>query len=136
MLPERIERAAALLERLFDDPALLARFRERPGAVLREAGLQDLARATGEGPLNEPPTLDERVLPSGLAGLFAAVAAEGFALAQLVDQAHAQAGPAVPGAGDHAPQAPGPPAEAPAPPPRGPGLAVPPHRPPAPARRL
>ncbi|MGZ4169580.1 MAG: hypothetical protein ACXVSA_22950, partial [Solirubrobacteraceae bacterium] len=80
--PERVERAAALLERLLTDAEFRARFRSRPEVACREAGLTDLADEIrmGGGALQ---TLEVRESRSSLLGVLMAAALEGVGVLEL-----------------------------------------------------
>ncbi len=64
---EEIERSAALIERLLGEPELRRRFRADAAGVLREHGLDQLARGLGPG-RQALLTLEMRESRSSLAG--------------------------------------------------------------------
>ena len=80
--PDRVERAAELLERLLSDASFRARFRAQPVAACREAGLPDLAQEIAEagGSLQ---TLELRESRSSLVGVLMAAALEGIGVLEL-----------------------------------------------------
>jgi soluble lytic murein transglycosylase-like protein len=94
MPPDRIDRAAELLERLVADAHAREQFRARPARELERCGLDDVAAELGDRPLKAMHTLELRESRSSLAGLFLAAAAETVGLMQLIEHAQARGGEA------------------------------------------
>src|SRR3954451_15430957 len=79
MAPRDQDTAAALIQRLLEDPVLRDRFRRDPAGTLREAGLGEIADEVpreADGKLMQ--TLDIRESRSSRAGAMMAAAIEGF----------------------------------------------------------
>src|SRR3954463_14604845 len=79
MAPRDQDAAAALIQRLLEDPVLRDRFRRDPAGTLREAGLGEIADEVPREPDGKlMQTLDIRESRSSLAGAMMAAAVEGF----------------------------------------------------------
>jgi hypothetical protein len=80
--PDRIERAAELLERLLADAAFRERFRAQPEAACREAGFPDIAEEIAQAG-SSLQTLELRESRSSLVGVLMAAALEGMGVLEL-----------------------------------------------------
>src|SRR3954454_9350552 len=79
MAPRHQDTAAALIQRLLEDPVLRDRFRRDPAGTLREAGRGEIADEVPRAPDGKlMQMLDIRESRSSLAGALMAAAIEGF----------------------------------------------------------
>ncbi|MDQ4049536.1 MAG: hypothetical protein M3131_09190, partial [Actinomycetota bacterium] len=86
--PDRIDRAADLLERLLCDPRFREEFGRDPATACADHGVADLAAELAEGQAMH--TLEPREFRSPLVGVIAAAAAEGAAVFELGRFVHGQ----------------------------------------------